>query len=202
MSMERKSPIAGKLSGDRMLARLPIFLTFLLAAIVTASAYGAIHDQISYTVSPEYFTRFKFIKFQLLDETVSPRMRAAEVGVLASWWMGIPLGILTGLVAFIHRDNKVMIRSLAWSLLLMSGFALVFSLCGLLYGYMQTQTIDLSAYSDWYIPDGVQNIRNYLCAGYMHNSGYLGGAIAIPVAWAFHLLIWFKTRPPAAETPV
>ncbi|HUB27384.1 MAG TPA: hypothetical protein VL992_18305 [Tepidisphaeraceae bacterium] len=179
-----------------MLARLPIFLTFLLAAIVMAGAYGALHDQISYTVSPEYFTRFKFIKFQLLDETVPPRVRAAEVGVLASWWMGIPLGILTGLVGFIHRDTKVMIRSLAWSLVIMPVFALLFSLSGLLYGYLQTRTIDPSAYSDWYIPDGVQNLRNYICAGYMHGAGYLGGALAVPVAWIFHLIVKFKTRQP------
>ena len=34
---------------------------------VLAGCYGALHDQISYTISPEYFTKVKFEQFRYAD---------------------------------------------------------------------------------------------------------------------------------------
>jgi hypothetical protein len=84
--------------------RLQSFVLFMVLALLTAGIFGALHDQISYTVSHEYFTRFKFFQFGLLDPAVPERLRAAQVGFLASWWMGIPLGLLAGVAGFMHRD--------------------------------------------------------------------------------------------------
>lgn len=169
-----------------------VFFSYIVLAILAAGLFGAIHDQISYTVSPEYFTHFKFPMFHLLDPNISERVRAAEVGFLASWWMGVPLGLLTGVAGFIHTDVAKMRSALFLSLPVIMGFVLVFALCGLLYGFVQTQSIDLAGYRGWYIPEGVQNLRRFLCAGYMHNSAYLGGVVVIPVAWLFHIV--FKHR--------
>jgi len=36
-------------------------IPFMLPGAVMALMYGAIHDQISYTISPEYFTKYKFV---------------------------------------------------------------------------------------------------------------------------------------------
>ncbi len=170
------------------LTKLLIVFLFVLMAMLAAGLFGALHDQISYTVSPEYFTRFKFPMFHLLDANVPERIRAAEVGFLASWWMGVPLGLLTGAAGFIHKDVAKMRSALFLSLPIIVGFVLVFALCGLLYGYVQTQSIDLAGYRGWYIPEGVRDLRRFLCAGYMHNSAYLGGVVVIPVAWLFHLV--------------
>ena len=44
------------------------FLTLILIVIIaalTGGIYGAIHDQLTYTISPEYYTKFKFIQFEL-----------------------------------------------------------------------------------------------------------------------------------------
>lgn len=172
--------------------KLGVFLMFIVAAMVTAGVYGALHDQISYTVSPEYFTRFKFPEIGLLDSTVPERARAAEVGFLASWWMGIPIGLLTGLAGFLQPTAALMRRALLWSLPLIVGFAFVIGLLGLLYGVAQTRTIDLASFRGWFIPDAVIDMRRYLCAGYMHNASYLGGVLAIPVAWTFHFA--FRAR--------
>ncbi len=84
------------------MAKFGAFLLFIPLAILTAGAFGAPHDQISFTVSPEYFTKFKFHQFGLLDGSISKRLRAAEVGFLASWWMVIPLGPLVGSAGFIQ----------------------------------------------------------------------------------------------------
>ena len=148
---------------------------FLIVAVLAAGAFGVLHDQISYTVSSEYFTRFKFLQFHLLDAGVPERVRAAKVGFLASWWMGLPLGLLTGVVGFIHPNASQMGKALLLSLAVIVGFTLAFALAGLTYGFFQTTTLDLNNYAGWFLPQGLEHPRNFICAGYMHNSAYLGG---------------------------
>ena len=38
-----------------------IFFAFVVAAVAAAGVFGIVHDQISYSVSPEYYTKFKFV---------------------------------------------------------------------------------------------------------------------------------------------
>ena len=167
--------------------RLRIYLQFIVLAIVAAALFGALHDHISYSVSPEYYTRFKFLQFHLLDPAIPERLRAAGVGVLASWWMGIPLGVLTGAAGFLHRDPRQMRRALLWSLPFVVAVTLAFALGGLAFGVMRTVPVDLASYRGLYIPAGVEDPAAFLRVGYMHNFAYLGGAAAVPAAWIFHL---------------
>ena len=51
-----------------------------------AGLYGVIHDQITYSISAEYFTRLKFIQFRWADIGLPTRAFVAEIGFLATWW--------------------------------------------------------------------------------------------------------------------
>lgn len=175
-----------------VIRRIAIFAAFCAAALLVAGLFGALHNQISYTVSAEYFTRFKFIQFHLMDPEVPERLRAATVGFRASWWMGIPLGLLTGVAGFIQRTPGHMGRALALSLGVICAFVLLFALAGLAYGAVRTMHLDLAQYYAWFIPPGLEHPRRYVSTGYMHNSAYLGGVAVIPVAWAFH--VWYRRR--------
>jgi hypothetical protein len=166
-----------------------IFLLFVPAAVLVAGLFGVAHDEISYSVSPEYFTKFKFIQFRLLDADVPERIRAAKVGFLASWWMGLPLGILCGSAGFLQRSPAHMARALAWSLPVIAIFTLIVAFAGLVYGWWQSATFEPLRYQGWFIPPNVVSLRRFLCAGYMHNAAYLGGALSIPTAWFFHLIV-------------
>jgi hypothetical protein len=115
-----------------------LFLLFLPAAVLAAGLFGMIHDQISYSVSPEYFTKFKFIQVRLLVPDIPERIRAAQVGFLASWWMGIPLSLLCGSAGFVQRSPALMQSALAWSVLLIVTFTLAVALTGLAYGWQHT----------------------------------------------------------------
>lgn len=169
--------------------KLIVFGLFVALAVVIAGLYGMVHNQISYTVSPEYFTKFKFRQFDLVSSPLADRVRAAAVGFLASWWMGVPIGILIGAAGFIHRDARQMLRVSLWSMLVAVAFTLLFGLAGLAYGYFATARIDLADYRGWFIPEDVTHLRRFLCAGYMHNSSYLGGVLAVFVAWAFQVIV-------------
>jgi hypothetical protein len=60
-----------------------------LSGAIIAGGFGIVHDQITYTISPEYFTRMKFDQFRRADFGLPPRVFVAEIGFLATWWVGL-----------------------------------------------------------------------------------------------------------------
>lgn len=169
--------------------KLLVYILLVLIAVGVAGVYGALHNQISYTVSPEYFTKFKFQQFGYTDTQIPERIRASFVGFNASWWMGIPIGLLIGIVGFIHRGYRRMLTVSLQAMGIAVAFTLLFGLCGLFYGFIQTSNLNLADYRYWYLPNHVVEIRRFLCAGYMHNSAYFGGVLSILVAWVYHIFI-------------
>jgi hypothetical protein len=56
-----------------------------LVGALVAGLYGVLHDQVTYTISEEYFTRFKFYQFAYAEpESRSPRVFAGIIGFLAT----------------------------------------------------------------------------------------------------------------------
>jgi len=172
--------------------RFGVFALLVLIAMILAGVYGMVHDQISYTVSPEYFTKFKFRQFGLVDWDLPDRVRAAMVGFLASWWMGIPIGLLVGGMGFMHPGPRRMFKVTLESYWVLIIFTFLFGLGGLGFGWLQTRHLNPPGYHGWFIPDDVADLRRFLCAGYMHNSSYLGGILGIFVAFAFHVIVRIK----------
>jgi hypothetical protein len=103
--------------------------------------------------------------------------------------MGALLGLLTGIAGFLHHSAKQMRHVLLLSLPLAICCALLFALGGLAYGLFQTTSIDLGAFRGWYIPAGLDDLRAFLCVGYMHKAAYFGGIVAVPVVWIFHFIL-------------
>jgi hypothetical protein len=89
------------MKGLTRLALLPLSLVF---ACVIAGAYGAIHDQISYTVAPSYYHDFKFIQFAIAPE-LQNRLGASIVGWSATWWMGLVIGAPLYVAGLFIRDD-------------------------------------------------------------------------------------------------
>jgi len=77
---------------------LPMLGYALLGAML-AGVFGAVHDQITYSISPEYFTRLKFAQFHYADFGLPPRVFVGEIGFLASWWVGFIAGWFLGRVS-------------------------------------------------------------------------------------------------------
>lgn len=71
------------------LRRLPAVLGLLGVGSLVAGTYGILHDQVTYTLAPEYFTKFKFLQFQLTESPLPDRFPAGVVGFLATWWVGL-----------------------------------------------------------------------------------------------------------------
>lgn len=160
------------------MARFTVYILAILVAIVVAGVYGVIHDQISYSFSHEYFTKFKFIQFKLNWAYEYPRLGAALVGALATWWMGLILSAILGLFGFLFKDPKIMRTSIYQAIGVAVAVAFVTGIAGLIYGYYVIDDETVNAYLYWVHP-GVTDPVLFIRVGFMHNASYLGGVIGL-----------------------
>ena len=70
-------------------------IRIVLLALFAAIAYGIIHDQVTARICIEYFT----IGHPPLVPTTSPTLLALVWGFVATWWVGLPLGLLLAAAA-------------------------------------------------------------------------------------------------------
>jgi hypothetical protein len=166
---------------------LPLFPALLFIACLVAGVYGAVHNQISYTVSPEYFLEFKFHQFAI-PEGQHSRIGAAMVGFYASWWMGILIGIPVLTIGLILPGWKMYLTRCLVAMGVVAATALVVGLVALLFASL---FITETMLSDYKFPIGVDKVA-FARAGTMHNFTYLGGFLGILTGSAY--LIVVKTR--------
>ncbi|MEZ5325729.1 MAG: hypothetical protein R3F19_11785 [Verrucomicrobiales bacterium] len=167
--------------------RFLCYLSLLVCAMLISGAYGAIHDQISFTVSSEYFTKFKYQQFGFVGSPLPDRAKVAVIGFLASWWMGIPIGGLVGAFGFLHRPASAMFVKTLRALGIVAIVALLGGLGGLTYGWFFASH-EVADYSGWFLPEDLVSARNFLSVGHMHNCSYLGGGIGLFVGIAMQCL--------------
>lgn len=156
---------------------LPVLIGF---ACCVAGLYGMIHNQISYTVAPEYFTAFKFRQFRISD-TLPPRLGAALVGWQASWWMGALIGAPIGMATLFLPTLAQMATVFLRVTLLVVAITLALGCASLLIPVGP----DIIALIP--IPQGVVDSRAFARAGLMHDSSYLAGILALLIGLAWVL---------------
>lgn len=99
-------------------------------AIFAAIAYGVAHDQVTARICVEYFT----IGHPPLFPTQSPTLLALGWGVVATWWVGLPLGILLAVASRAGQRSKLkwvdLRRPILRLLLMMASCAFVAGVVG------------------------------------------------------------------------
>jgi hypothetical protein len=157
----------------------------LFISILLAGLYGILHDQVTYTLAPEYFTKFKYIQFGF--EPVwfgGHRQTVAAIGFLATWWTGIFIGLGLGLTGLIFEDHKKMRKAIQKALVINFCCALAMGIMGFLYGrFVLTRTG-----VDWWMPENLAEKNAFITVGSIHNFSYLGGLIGLLAGICY--LIW------------
>ena len=136
-------------------------IVLLGIACLVAGLYGAVHNQISYSVAPEYFTEFKFHQFRI-DPALRHRVGASIVGWHASWWMGIVIGVVVIPLGWLVRGAR------HYFFAMLRVYAVIVT---------TTCTVGLVALAHGY---GTL-VSPFARAGQMHNFSYLGGLLGIVV---------------------
>jgi hypothetical protein len=178
------------------------FLTLIILIIVScllAGLYGILHDQLTYSISPEYYTKFKFYQFGFMDsgdEAIfpNPRIEVSAVGLLATWWMGIPIGIILGLTGLIHNSWRTMFKITFKAFLLTILIAFTTGLIGLAYGQIYLIHKPRSEFANWFLPDNLIDFESFIEVGSMHNFSYIGGLTGLIGGLAYTVTQWRKTK--------
>ena len=156
-------------------------------ASVIAGIYGVINDQITFSISSEYYTKFKFIQFNLanennIDKIKFPRIFVAIVGFLATWWFGLVLGFILGLFNLIQTSWQKLFKVSFNALLIAILVTFITGILGLFYGFFFLSHQPRSNFEGWFIPYNLENFRNFIAVGSMHNFSYIGGILGLIVA--------------------
>jgi hypothetical protein len=105
-------------------------LKIIVLCIVSAIVYGILHDQVTARVCVEYFT----VGHAPIFHTESPTLLAFGWGTVATWWVGLILGVLATSVSRVGSWPKFgaasLIRPIACLLIVMAVASLLAGITG------------------------------------------------------------------------
>ena len=165
-----------------VLMRYGTFPAWICIAVLAAALYGIANDQITVTISPEYFSVFKREQFALLLEQVClldapTRSQALVVGIAATWWYGLFLGIVLGFSGMVGQyaplSTSRYVSALAWVMATTLGASVFFGATA----YLVEPLIRPDA-SHWPFLTGIHDVRPAFAVCWWHNGAYLGAFVA------------------------
>ena len=178
-------------------ANIWLCIRLFLTGCLWAGLFGVLHNQLSCTLSPEYFTHFKFQQFGL-PQGIPVRLGAAWVGWAASWWVG---GMIAGALLFwqcvILRvpvngpRNYRAFRTALLAAFLAGQSGLLLAELLLRMGVLENLQLPLLANLT------AAQRAGFIRAGVMHDASYLGGLIGLLIA-GLQLRRGLFGAPPAA----
>jgi len=158
-------------------------VSIVVVTVLAAIAYGIVHDQITARICVEYFT----IGHPQLIDSDSPTVLGLFWGVVATWWIGLPLGIGLAVAARAGKRPELscpqLIRPIA---ILLSCMFAIAALAGLI-GYFTASAGIFQLVGR--IASRVPEDRHiaFLAVGWAHSASYLtgfiGGFVLLFVIW-------------------
>jgi hypothetical protein len=128
-----------RLLNSRLLGRRPVTrggaidvhaLGIVLMCVVAAVCYGVVHDQVTARVCVEYFT----VGHPPVFGTDDPTLLGIGWGIIATWWVGLLLGVPLAIFARVgsrpKRSFGSLVRPIAGLLGVMAVFALAAGVMG------------------------------------------------------------------------
>ena len=159
-----------------MASKIGILILTIILTPILAGVYGILHDQISYSISPEYFTKFKFEQFGFVEYGFeNERATVAIIGFWATWWTGLIIGAVNGIVGLIQSTTKMMRKSIYGATIRTLGIGIGIGLIGIVVGEFIISEID----GNWIIPENVKDKNDFLVVGTMHTFSYIGGLVGL-----------------------
>lgn len=163
-----------------------IYLALVAISPLLAGIYGFLHDQVSYSVCSEYFTKIRFEDYAHFPELWHDRTKAGVIGILNAWKQGLLAGILLTAVATIHKQLN---RILSYTLTSYGITIVVTALSALLGLYIHSgQSSTMAIYPD------IENLQGLYQVTQMNNFAHMGGVIGMLFGMAYHMYRYKKDK--------
>jgi hypothetical protein len=107
------------------------FLKIIALCLFTAITYGILHDLVTSNVCVGYFT----VGHPPVFHAESPLLLALGWGVLATWWVGLILGVPLAALARVGRWPKLTARSLVRPFIVLMAVSAAFAVAAGAMGY-------------------------------------------------------------------
>jgi hypothetical protein len=170
------------------------FLSIILLSISAAVFYGIVHDQATARICVEYFT----IGHPPVFKTADPTLLGIGWGIIATWWVGLLLGVPLAMTARLGERPKrtagSLIRPFAWLLGVMAACALLAGIAGWLLS--SHEAVFLVGPLAERVPreKHVAFIADLWAHSASYIAGFAGGIVLI-------LLVWRSRRKLAESSP-
>jgi hypothetical protein len=168
------------------------FIKITLFALAAAIVYGILHDQVTAHLCVEYFT----IAHPPLFPTQSPFWLAIGWGIAATWWVGLPLGLLLAIAARIGPQRKLGWRDVRRPVLALLLAMAVCALVAGIVGAVRAQQSAVALAQSWGIPD--DRLVAFMADAWAHLASYGSGIIGGLVLIAFVAVRRLRPAPAAA----
>src|SRR5262245_53103789 len=158
-------------------------IAIIFLSVGAAIFDGIVHDQITARICVEYFT----IGHPRLIDSDSPTVLGLFWGVVATWWVGLPLGIGLAVAARYGSRGKLDVRDLVRPVLILLGCMSVLAAIAGLVGFV-TSKMGVFALVEPLASRVPKNKHTaFLADGWAHSASYLtgmvGGIVLCIVTW-------------------
>jgi len=156
---------------------LPWMLGIPMVGALVGGIYGILHDQVTYSISPEYFTKLKFNQFHYANFGFPTRILVSEIGFLATWWVGFLSAWFMARIAVPVWPLQIAFQRClrGFLIIFVSGFTA--AAIGYFLGLLHSP--DYSYWVDFCNSLGVSDIPNFVRVAYIHNASYIGGLLGL-----------------------
>jgi hypothetical protein len=149
-------------------------IRIVVLCVVAAVVYGVLHDQVTARVSVEYFTVFH----PKVVDSESPTVLGLVWGVLATWWVGLILGVLLAATARWGPRPRASARDLARPLVVALGVVGVLATVAGVVGWQMGRAGTFVVAEPFASQIPRERHARFLAALWAHNASYLGATVA------------------------
>jgi hypothetical protein len=164
------------------------YLSIIFLSVAMCVVYGIVHDQATARICVEYFT----VAHPPVFRTENPTLLAFGWGTIATWWVGVMLGIPLAFSARVGSRPKRSAVSLIRPMLVLFACVGVLAFASGLAGYFAASRGLVTVLPPYEFSIPPEKHVAFLVDLHAHNASYLGGFIGglFLIAWVW----WTRIR--------
>ncbi|MCC7407358.1 MAG: hypothetical protein IT442_04760 [Phycisphaeraceae bacterium] len=168
-------------------------------SVAAACLYGIVHDQVTARVCVEYFT---VGHRPILGGTQDPTLLGLAWGVIATWWVGLPLGLLLALACRFGRWPGLTARQTMVPIVVLLAFMGVVAFSMGLVGYQLAEAGEIELLGRLAHEVPVDRHARFIADAFAHDGSYGSGIVGGLVLSAVMVMRRWRRARRSSSQPV